>query len=194
MSVRDEIRKHTRLARIRMGQEAPEMETIPSMPEVRVALVPLSERESIQAQIAAASLEVPDNMAGVQARQRTAVHWDVWNACREPGDFSQKVWASVDDMLNGEGGLEPHDVDVLFDRLTVLMDYASPAHDGISDADLADLKNRFALIDWNGLTGRRWSALKLCLSILSPELLLANSPSTTSTSSSTEKNESDESI
>jgi hypothetical protein len=193
MNVREKIREQNRVKRMRLGQEAPELVTIPSMDgdeAIRVAMVPLTEAESQSSLILASSLDVLDNSAGLQARNRVTVQNDVWNACRDPEDSTKKVWPSVDEMVKD---IEPTDVDWLFDQLTTLMDYASPAMDGLTEEDLAELKNGFALIDWNELTGRRWSALKLCLSILSPELLAARSRSFTSTMKSTTTSESDES-
>jgi hypothetical protein len=173
-----------------MGQEAAEPVDIPSMPGIRVNLVPLTEAESQAGLIRAASLDVLDNSAGIQARNRAAVESDVWNAIRDMGDATKKVWATPEEMVDE---LEAADVDYIFDQLTLLMEYASPSMDGLSEKDLAELKNNFALIDWNGLTGRRWSALKLCLSNLLPELLAAKFSSSTFTPSSTETTENDES-
>lgn len=189
-TVRDKIREQTRIKRMRLGQEAPELIDVPSLEGIRIAMVPLTEAESQQSLIYAASLDVLDNAAGLQARNRVTVQMDVWNACRDPEDVAKKVWPSMEEMTKD---LEAQDIDWLFDQLTTLMDYASPAIDGINEEDLADLKNSFALIDWNALTGRRWSALKLCLSILSPELLTAKSLSSISTTKSTTTRESDES-
>lgn len=189
-SLRDKIRDQQRVKRMRLGQEAPELIDIPSLDGVRVAMVPLTEAESQASLIAASALDVLDNSAGIQARNRVTVQMDVWNACRDPEDVDKKVWPSMEEMVKD---LEPADIEWLFDQLTTLSDYASPAIDGISEEDLADLKNSFALIDWNALTGRRWSALKLCLSILSPELLAAKSHSFTSTTKSTTTSESGES-
>ena len=186
----DQIRAQSRLKRIRQGQEVPEWASIPSMPEIRIALVPLLERETQASLVAAASEDAPDNALGIQVRARIAQHWDVWQAARHIEDGEKYVWDSVDAMVND---LEPDDIDSLHDQLTVLMDYASPGIEGLTEADLAELKKAFVLIDWNGLTGRQWSALKLCLSHLLPELLLAKPPSTTSTPSSTTRSENDES-
>lgn len=190
MSLRDEIREQMRVKRMRMGQEAPERVTIPSMPEIAVELVPLLEQESTKSLMAASNIEVPDNATGIMARQRTAMQWDVWQSTRVPGS-DEKVWNSVEEMCSM---LEPEDIEALNDHLTVLHDYVSPSLDKLTDAEIDDLKKAFVLIDWRELTGRRWSALKLCLSLLLPELLQARSPSTTSTRSSTEMSESQESI
>lgn len=190
MSILEQMRDQSRLKRIRMGQDAPEWAQIPSMPEIRIALVPLLERETMASLNAAAGIEAPDNALGMQYRARVAQQWDVWQAARLLDNPDQLVWPKVETMVEL---LEPDDIDSLHDQLTVLMDYASPSLEGLSEDDVADLKNAFVLIDWNALTGRRWSALRVCLSHLLPELLMARPPSTTSTSSLTARSESDES-
>jgi hypothetical protein len=191
MSIRDEMKEKMRLKRMRMGQEAPELVDIPSMPGARVALVPLTEAESMQGMIRAANLDAPENIPGAQMRAREAMLSDIWNAMRDPSDLDKKVFDSIEDL---KMTLEPSDVDTMIDELTILMDYASPTLDGLSNEELDNLKKAFVLIDWSELTGRRWSALRLCLSLLLPELLQARFSSTTSTSNSTTRSESDESI
>jgi hypothetical protein len=183
-SVREAIKEQNRLARMRMGQEAPDFVDIPSMPGVRAVQVPLLEREAQAGIIRAADIDVPDNSAGLQARNRIAIESDVWHSLREIDDPSKHVFESIDEMV-GEEGLDPGDIDHLADNLRILMDYSSPALDGFSDKELDDLKKVFAETDWSALTGKRWAALKLCVSILFPELLQARSLGTGSTDSST---------
>lgn len=183
-SVREAIKEQNRLARMRMGQEAPDFVDIPSMPGVRAVQVPLLEREAQAGIIRAADIDVPDNSAGLQARNRIAIESDVWHSLREIDDPSKHVFESIDEMV-GEEGLDPGDIDHLADNLRILMDYSSPALDGFSDKELDDLKKVFAETDWSALTGKRWAALKLCVSILFPELLQARSLGTGSTGSST---------
>lgn len=188
MGIREELKEQVRLKRIRMGQEAADYVEIPSVPEFRVVIVPLTEGESLAGLTRAAQVNTEDNYVGLQVKQREAVLSDVWHAMRDPSDLDQKVFTSIEDMTST---LEPNDIDHVFDALTILMDYASPAIDKISNDELDELKKAFVLIDLNELTGRRWSALKLCLSVLSPDLLLANSRSTSSTPSLTERSEND---
>lgn len=189
--IREAIRKANRLARMRMGQDAPEMAEIPSKPEIRVALVPLNEAETQQGLIEAANLDVPDNMVGITARNRVAVHMDIWNAIRDPEDVSKKVFESVDAMLVD---LEPMDIDYFTDYLATLMEYSSPSLDKLSAEALDELKKVLMAIDWSELTGRQWLVLRLCLSVLLPDQLAAKLYGSTSTSNSTTKIESDESI
>jgi hypothetical protein len=175
-----------RLARMRGGQDMPELVPIPSMEGIRAAMVPLSEAEAQAGLIAAAALNAEDNAAGLQARNRIAIQHDVWHSLREPDDTSQRIWPTVEEMV---GDLAPGDVDNLHDQLSLLMDYASPAIDGVTDEELNDLKKAFGEIDLSALTGRRWAAVKLCVSNLFPELLLVRSLGSTSTDNVTETKE-----
>jgi hypothetical protein len=186
----EQIREANRLKRMRLGQDAPEMVELPAHPELRVAQVPLSERETQAGLIAAAQLNVPDNHAGLQARDRLALTNDVWHSLRQPDDLSRKIFPSVETMVEE---LEPEEVDYLANKLTILMNYASPAIDGLTDEQLNELKKALAAIDLSALTGRQWAAMKLCLSVLSPQLLAASLSGSFSTDLSTMTNGNDES-
>lgn len=185
-TIRDEIRKRYRLARMRQGQEAPELVDIPSMDGIRVAMVPLSEGESQQSMLAAADLEVRDNPAGWQFRNRAALEQDVWRACREPANPEQLIWESPQVMCDE---LDPSDVDYLAMRLTALMDYASPSLASLTEEQIDALKKALQKIEWRELTGTRAAAARVFLSHLFPELLAASLSGFTSTEPSTEKTE-----
>lgn len=188
--IAEQIREKNRLTRMRMGQEAPEYPELLAHPEVRIAMVPLSERETQAGMIYASSLNVPDNSAGINARNRAAVESDVWNSLRDPSNLDAKVFESIEDMVEELG---PEEIDHLADHLTVLMDYASPSGDGLTDEVLDELKKASDKIEWRGLYGRRWAVVKLYLSVMSPELLMASLSGDGSTDSSTEKTENAES-
>lgn len=190
MSIRDAIRQRSRLERMRLGQEVGEPVAIPSMSDIRVQLVPLTEAESQAGVVLASLLEVPDNVAGLHARNRVSLESDVWNACREPGDVNIKVFESIEEMTSQ---LDGQDIEFLSDYLATLMEYASPAVDGLSDEDLDDLKKAFAETDLNALTGQRWAAVKLVCQVLFPELLRVKLLGSFSTDSATETNENAES-
>jgi len=189
-SLSDKIKEANRLTRMRLGQEAPEYVELLAHPEIRVAMVPLTEAESQQGMLYAASLSVPDNHAGINARNRAAIHSDVWNSLREPNNLDARVFDSIEDMVQN---LAPEEIDHLADHLTILMDYASPSADGLTEAVLDALKEASDSIEWSGLSGRRWAVVKLYLSVMSPELLAASLSGAGYTSSSTERSESDES-
>jgi len=176
---------------MRLGQLAPEFVDIPSMNGIRVALVPLIEAESQRGMMRAAELEVPDNVAGIQLRNRAALESDVYHAMRDPENIDKQLFESVDTMVEE---LEPSDIDALADHLMTLMEYASPSIDGLSEEDLLDLKKGFAEIDLSVLTGQQWAAVKLCFQALLPNLLAVKLRGTLSTDSSMLMSENDESI
>lgn len=190
-TVREAIKEQHRLARMRMGQDAGEWTDIPSMPGVRVLQVPLKEKESQLGVMAAAALEVYDNAAGLTARNRVAMQYDVFYSLREMDKPDKFVFDSVDEMVDT---LEPSDIDLLHERLTVMMEYSSPAIDGINDEDFELIKKAFMAIDLSALTGRQWAAVKLSCQYLFPNLLPDRSLGTTPTESSTARSESVESI
>lgn len=159
-SVRDSIREHSRLARMRAGQEIGEYTEIPSMPGVRVLMVPLTEHEAQKGLLRAAEIEVPDNVSGIMARERAVKQSDVWHALREMDNPDKKVFPTVDDMV-GDDGLEPTDVDHLHQELATLMSYASPAIDGITEEIWSELKKVLVGVELSELTGRQWAVVKL---------------------------------
>lgn len=189
-SVREAILAQNRLARMRQGQLAPDMIDLPSLEGIRVAQVPLTEAETQQGIIAAARLDVGENLAGMQARNRMAQQYDAWLSLREPGNLTELLFKSVEEMT---ANLDPKDLDYVSDNLGILMDYASPALEGVTEKDLDDLKKGLAALDWSVLTGRQWAALKLALRILLPARLAARSSGSSSTESSTERSDEPES-
>jgi hypothetical protein len=181
-TVREAIRENNRLARMRNGQDVPERVEIPSMQGIGACLVPLTEAESQLGIVAAADLNVNDNQAGMMARERAATISDIWHALREPSDPTMKVFETPEDMT---AALKPTDIDHLADKLVLLQDYASPSLDGMNEEELNELKKAFGETDWSELTGRRWAAVKLCCSILFPELLAVKLRGYSSTDSAT---------
>lgn len=186
----DKLRESNRLARMRQGAEVAEDITLPSNNEVHFWQVPLNEAEQQMGVMHAAKLDVLDNAGGIALRNRAASVSDVWHSLREPGKIDQHAFESIEDMT---ALLEPADIDYLIDGLSLLMEYASPAVDKMTDEDLSDLKNAFGETDWSGLTGRRWAAVKLTCQVLFPELLQAKLLGSSSTDSSTQTSASSES-
>lgn len=188
MGLREEIRESSRLTRIRQGQDAFDWADIPSMPGIRVAMVPLAEAEEQAGLMAAAALDVPDNLAGIQARQRVGTVHDVWASLRMPNNLREHVFESPDAMVSQ---LEPTDIDYLFEQLVTLQDYVSPSLAKLSDKEVEELKKDFVAIDWKDLSGKQANALVLALSRLLPQLLQDKlfSPSYTSNSMSRTTND-----
>ena len=178
------IMKSRRVERMRLGQESPDFHVIPSTKNaddpVRIALVPLTERELDRAFSAAAMIELPDNEVAVTVRDRAIQVHNLWSACRDPQDITEKAFDSVDEMSEV---LEPSDVNFLLEMFQALVDETSPSIDGLSPEDLAELKKAFARIDLNALSGRSWAHLKLFFSTLAVDLRLGSTLSPTSISS-----------
>jgi hypothetical protein len=191
-AIKEAIKSANRLSRLRMGNAVFEYIEFESLAgddgPVRLAQVPLSEAEVQQGILAAASVELPatNNMAEMTARNRAAQVSDVWYSLRTPDDLSVKAFESADQLAET---LSPTEIDRAVDSLAVMMDYASPALDGISEEDLEELKKNFAKTDWSELSGRRWAAVKLCCQVLLPELLQVKLSGSTSTESSTQRSE-----
>lgn len=188
-TMREVIRDTNRLARMRQGQEVGEYVDIPSIPESRVCIVPLNEAElTLGLEYAATKGDSsPENFSGIQVRSRHAIHSDIWHSTREPSDIHTRVFESIEEMVEQ---LDPTDIDYLNMHLAALMNYASPAIDGLSEADLDFLGEAWRKIMLSELTGRQWAAAKVSLSILLPELLQGRLSGRISTDGSTTKNES----
>lgn len=174
------IRQSKRVARMRMGQEVADYAALKSNPEVRVALVPLMEKEYQQALEAAASWDVPDNAYGTEVRDRTLQVYTLLYAIRQVGNESERVFSSIEQMLDPDTGLEAVDVNYLSEFYTRMVEHSSPAYDGLDNEQLDALKKALVTIDWNALSGRCWWHLKGVFSTLPVGLPLDNSPSASS--------------
>jgi len=190
VSAREAIRKEGRLRRMRLGQDAPEFVSLITNPEIRVALVPLTEAEYHIGLKAAMDLPAADNTQGMMLRDRWQQVTDVWNALREPHDPTKRVYESVEQMV---AELEHTDINYLSDMYLRMVEDSSPALDGVTDEQIEELKKACLTIDWSVLSGRAWWHLKAFLSSLTPEQLQVKLPGSLSTLKSTLTSESPES-
>jgi hypothetical protein len=182
--------KQRRLARMRMGQDAPQLVDIPSLEtdkegRVRVALVPLTESEHETGLLASANAEAPDNDVGFAFRDRWNQVYDLWQAIREPDDIKKKVFPSPEKMVEV---LTVGDINFLAETQLTLMEQASPALDGLTDDDMEELKKAFNQIDLSALSGRSWLHLRTFFQQLPLAALPARLFGPSSTSNLTEKN------
>lgn len=189
-TAREAILENSRLARMRQGQAVGTPVEIPSMREVRVLQVPLTDAESAQALALAAAADFQDHTAGLMARNLIARTYEVWASLREMDAPDKHVFENVEEM---QKHLEPGDIEYLANHLVTVMAFASPAADGVTDEMLDALKKAFGEIELSALTGSQWAAMRLCFEALFPTLLRANSFGSSSTESSTEKNDESES-
>jgi hypothetical protein len=189
VSAREAIKKEGRLRRMRLGQDAPEFVNLITNPEIRVALVPLTEAEYHIGLKAAMDLPAADNAQGMMYRDRWQQVTDVWNALREPHNPTQRVYESVEQMV---AELEHTDINYLSDMYLRMVEDSSPALDGVTDEQIEELKKACLTIDWSVLSGRAWWHLKAFLSSLTPEQLQVKLPGSLSTQNLTPTNESSE--
>ena len=177
----ERMREGRRIAKMRMGQEAPDFVTLRSNPEIRFALVPLTEREYQWTLDSAADIPAPENVYGVDLRDRTMQVTTLLYALRDPGNPEKRVFESLEQMLDEELGLEPTDINYLSECYQRMIDFSSPALDGLDDEQLDELKKALVTIDWNALSGKPWWHLKGVFMTLPAGLPLDNSPSLGST-------------
>lgn len=186
MSSTAEKIKERRLERMRLGQSVCDYVTLPSDDKVRLAIVPLTEAEYLQALNKVAEVPRPDDMAGAAIKDRIQSQEIILRAIREEKDLTQHVFESVDEMMDV---LEVQDVDHVIDCYNEMVEKSSPILDGIPKQELENLKKALQEMDWNALSGSAWYAARRFLSRIIPKPLLDNSPGSGSISKSITKSE-----
>jgi hypothetical protein len=190
MTLLDELRDKKRLTRMRLGQDAPEIVPLKTVPEVRVALVPLTEAQYHNALQSAASLDVAENAYGLEERDRILQVMTLLYAVRDPSDPSKQLFQTSEELTNE---FEAVEVNWLMDHYARMVDDSSPASEGFSDEELGELKKALEKIEWSVLSGKPWWHLKSFLLTLSPEQLKVNYFGSTLTKKLTGTNENPES-
>lgn len=163
---------------MRQGQSVCDFVEVPSDPEIRFAIVPLTEAEYMQALQAVGEMLVPDNLVGAEMMDRRRAQETLIRAIREESDLSQRVFDSIDDLM---AEIEVADVDHLIDSYNEMTANASPTLDGIPPEEFVNLKELLQKMDWNALSGRSWYAARRFLGTITPSPLLDNSPGSSST-------------
>lgn len=185
MSTSERIRQR-RLDRMRLGQAVCDYVTLPSDDEIRLCIVPLTEAQYLQVLEKVAGLPFPDDLAGMQMRDRVQAQEILVRSIREEKNLTLPVYETTEEMLES---LEQQDVDHAIDCYNEMIEKSSPTLDGISPEEFDNLKKALQEMDWNELSGGAWYAAKRFLSRISPVPLLVNSPGYTSTNSSTTTSE-----
>lgn len=185
-NIAEELKERRRLRQMRLGQDAPELYDLPNDPDVRIALVPLNEAENEMSMIEAAMLDLPENQVALSVRDRHAMLCDLALAIRQPNDVTKRVFKSPQDVKEA---LHPMDVNYLGEMYTRMMDWRSPALDGMNDEQLEELKKAFAVLDLSVLSGKAWWHLSNFFSEISVEHVRASFFGSTSTSSLTTTSE-----
>lgn len=184
--------KERRLERMRLGQAVCDFVALPSDPEMRIAIVPLTEAEYWKVLNEINELNLPDDLAGLQIKDRVRAQQTLVWAIRESDDLTKRVYTDTPEQSAVEAMLEDldvGDVDEIIDRYNEMVDKSSPSLDGLPPEELERVKKVLQETDWNALSGSSWYALKRFLSTISPQLQQGNSPGSTSTSKSTTTNE-----
>lgn len=190
MSTREKIRER-RLDRMRLGQAACDFVTLPSDPEIRVAIVPLTEADYRNVLQKISDMSVADDMAGAMLKDRVQAQEILVRSIREEHNLSQRIYDDVEDLLED---FEVEDVDHAIDCYNEMMDKSSPSLQGITEQELENLKKALQEMDWKELNGSSWYAAKRFLSRLSQQRLPASLFGSTSTSSAITTNDENESI
>lgn len=188
-STRAKIRER-RLERMRLGQAVCDYVVLPSDPEIRLCIVPLTEADYRRVLEKISKLDAADDLAGAAVKDRTQSEEILVRSIREEHDLTQRVYDDIDEMLED---LEVHDIDHVIDAYNEMIERASPSIEGLTEEDMARLKKALAEMDWNALSGSAWYAAKRFLSKITPQPLLDSWPGSTSTSLSITRKSEEES-
>jgi hypothetical protein len=182
--------KELRFDRMRLGSAVMELADVPSMPELRVALVPITEADYDRSLEMASVITAPENQAGWLRRDRRANVETLLAACRDPNNIEERVFKNVDEIREL---LEVSDINYLTDRYLEMTAQSSPSLDMFSPEDMEAAKKVLQEIDWNELSGAAWYRLRRFLSELGPTVPLDRWRGFSSTPSSTTTNDDQES-
>jgi len=172
---------------MRLGQAVCDYVTLPSDPEIRMCIVPLTEADYRQVLQKVSSLNTPDDLAGVQMKDRVQAEEILVRAFREENDLTKRVYETTE-QLNEDFTI--YDIDHAIDVYHEMVEQSSPSLDQIPPEEFESLKKTLQTMDWNALSGSAWYAAKRFLSRITPSPLLDKSPGSSSTNSlTTTKNE-----
>jgi hypothetical protein len=171
---------------MRLGQTVCDFVELPSDDEIRLCIVPLTEAQYLQALEKVRDFRANDDLPGMAIRDRVQAQEILVRAIREEDDLTRMVYSSSEEMMED---MEVADIDALIDGYNEMIAKSSPSLDGITGAEMEQLKKDLETMDWNALSGRSWYAAKRFLSTISPEQLQGNSHGSTSINSVTTKND-----
>jgi hypothetical protein len=152
-----------RLDRMRLGQAVCDQVNLVSDPEIRLAIVPLSDAEAGNALVAAAMIDVPDNVAGLMARDHKQKVELLAYAIRDPQDLDKRLYRNGVEL---QEELQESDVNHLYDCFLEMQENSNPAIEGIDPEEFEELKKALQEITWSELSGRSWFAAKRFLGAL----------------------------
>ena len=174
---------------MRLGKAVCEMVELASDPEIRIALVPLTDAEFQNSLMTAAQANVTEisSTHEVFYRDRVQKCAILLASAREPDDLKKPFFESLSEVTQ----LDYNDITDMFSYYEQMMDFSSPSLDGVSQDDMDEIKKALLEVDWNDLSGRSWYAAKRFLSTLTqtpPQVsLFGSSPTSNSTTKSDEE-------
>jgi hypothetical protein len=172
--------KELRLNRMRLGKALGYVEQLPSQPEIKVALLPLTEAEHLQCLEIVTSMEVPETVSGAMSRDRRTQNEVLLRSLRDPDNLDEPLFSNLDEMTEN---LEIVDVGSLYDAFLEMSESVNPSPGQYTDEEVDEIKKVFLEIPWNELSGRQWYALRRFLLTIGKTLLPANSLGSISTNS-----------
>ena len=177
---------------MRLGQAVMIPVDLVSDSEIRFALIPLTDAELQNSLMVAAQGAVSDTPSTHEVfyRDRVQKCAIIQGAARHLDNLDERVFESFNEVLM----LDSRDIAHVFDAYQEMMDVSSPSLDGLTEAEMDEIKKALLEMDWNVLSGRQWYAAKRFLMSLQPQQLPDNSLGSLQTKSSTTKNEEDEFI
>lgn len=175
--------EENRLMRMREGQNAGELVQLPSDPEIRMILVPLTDGEWLHSLKMADQVMAGDNEAGLMVRDRVQKQCVLMYAARETSDFTKRIFNTIEDIEKLEG----LDVDLLYDEYMGMVASISPSLYMMTPEEFDSLKAVWQRIEWNELSGMQQYAAVRFLRSIHVGLLQDNSFGSPSTLKSTLK-------
>lgn len=142
------------LEKMRLGQNSCEVVELPSDPEIRLALVPLTEGEYRRSMEIAEQLQLRDNVASAMVRDQVQKEAIIFFSAREIRDLNEHFFDSHADVSD----LDASDLDFIYDIYLEMVATVSPPLMGLSEEDFDALKKVLPRIEWSELSGTQWYA------------------------------------
>lgn len=177
--------RESRLTRMREGKNAGEIVELPSDPEVRLVIVPLTDGEWLKALGYADKADAGDNEAGLLLRSEVQKKSILYYACREMSDWEKPFFESLSEVEELAYGDAQHIYDAY---LEMVADY-SPSFFMLGEEEIDALKKVLQRIEWNALSGRQQYAAMRFLNSIREDLLADSFSGSPSTSSLTTRND-----
>jgi len=163
---------------MRLGQAVCDYVVLPSDDEIRVCIVPLTEADYRQVLEKVSKLGVPDDLAGVQIKDRVQAEEILVRSLREENDLTSRLYETTEEMLED---FDVNDIDHAIDCYNEMVERSSPSLEQIPPEEMEVLKKTLQAMDWNALSGSAWYAAKRFLSRITPSPLLDKSRGSSST-------------